>query len=124
VSERLLIADDDAAIVSVVRRYFEARGWEVEACLRADDAVRQLESAAAFDACVCDLHFSPARLSEGLDVLQQARRLRPGLPLLLFTGAPEAGALAAASQLGAGVVQKPAPLASLHDAVLRAMKAK
>ena len=121
--QRLLLADDDAAIVAVVRRYFDGRGWQVEACLRAEEALQQLESGAHFDAFICDLHFTPARLSEGLQILDRARQLRPAIALLLFTGAVEPGVRAEATRLGAdAVITKPAPLASLHEAVLRAMK--
>jgi CheY-like chemotaxis protein len=121
--QRLLLVDDDAAIVAVVRRYFDGRGWQVETCLRAEDALSQLESGAHFDALICDLHFTPARLSEGLEIVDRARRLRPALALLLFTGAAEPSVKAEAVRLGANaVITKPAPLASLHEAVLRAMK--
>jgi CheY-like chemotaxis protein len=124
-AQRLLLADDDAAIVAVVRRYFDGRGWEVETCLKADEALHQLESKVHFDALICDLHFTPAHLSEGLQILDRARRLRPALALLLFTGAIEPGLHAEASRLGVhAVITKPVPLASLHEAVLRAMKSE
>jgi CheY-like chemotaxis protein len=124
VKRRLLLLDDDAAIVSVVRRYFEGKGWEVESCLGAGEALRLVESDAPFDAVVCDLHFTPARLSEGLEIVERARAKRPGSAVLLFTGAAEPGLREQALRLGAdAVVTKPTPLASLHDAVVRAMKA-
>lgn len=120
---RLLLLDDDAAIVSVVRRYFEGKGWEVESCLGASEALRLVASDAPFDAIVCDLHFTPARLSEGLGIVERARGQRPGAAVLLFTGAAEP-VREQALRLGAdAVVTKPTPLASLHSAVLRAMKA-
>jgi CheY-like chemotaxis protein len=123
VKRRLLLLDDDAAIVSVVRRYFEGKGYEVEFCLAAGEAQRIVESDAPFDAIVCDLHFTPARLSEGLEIVERARLKRPGAALLLFTGAAEPGVREAALRLGAdAVVTKPTPLASLLDAVVRAME--
>ena len=121
---RLLLLDDDAAIVAVVKRYFEGKGWEVESSLGASEAMRLVESDATFDAVVCDLHFTPARLSEGLAIVERARGKRPGSAVLLFTGAAEPVVKEQALQRGAdAVVTKPTPLASLHDAVLRAMKA-
>ena len=119
---RLLLLDDDAAIVSVVRRYFEGKGWEVESCLAAGEALRLVESDAPFDAIICDLHFTPARLSEGLEIVERARRGRPGAAVLLFTGAAEPGVREEARRRGASeVVTKPTPLASLLDAALRAI---
>jgi CheY-like chemotaxis protein len=124
VKRRLLLLDDDAAIVSVVRRYFEGKGWEVESCLEAGEALRLVEADLPFDAIVCDLHFTPARLSEGLEIIERARAKRPGSAVLLFTGAAEPVVKEQALQRGAdAVVTKPTPLASLHETVLRAMKA-
>lgn len=121
-TRRLLLLDDDAAIVSVVRRYFEGKGFEVESCLTAAEAVQRIQSDARFDAIVCDLHFTPARLAEGIEIVGVARRLRPRSAVLLFTGAAEPGVRDEALRLGAhAVVTKPTPLASLYDAVLRAM---
>lgn len=121
--KRLLLLDDDAAIVAVVRRYFEARGWEVESCREAGDALRLVESDAHFDAVVCDLHFTTARLAEGLEIVERARRRRPAAAVLLFTGAAEPGTRQQALQRGAdALVAKPTSLASLHEAVLRAVK--
>ena len=119
---RLLLLDDDAAIVSVVRRYFEGKGWEVESCLAAGEALQLVESDALFDAIICDLHFTPARLSEGLGIVERARLRRSDAAVLLFTGATEPGVREEARRRGADeVVLKPTPLASLHEAVLRAM---
>jgi len=122
-SQRLLLLDDDAAIVSVLRRYFEGKGWEVEAGFGAEEALRLVESDAIFDAIICDLHFTPARLAEGFEIIGRARARRQASAVLLFTGAAETGVRQEALLRGADeVVTKPAPLASLHDAALRAMK--
>ncbi len=119
---RLLLLDDDAAIVSVVRRYFEGKGFEVESCLAAAEALRLVESETPFDAIVCDLHFTPARLAEGIEIIARALRSRPGSAVLLFTGAAEPGVRDEAMRLGVhAVITKPTPLAKLHEAVLRAM---
>jgi CheY-like chemotaxis protein len=124
VKRRLLLFDDDAGLVAVLRRFFHGRGWQVEAYLHPGEALVRVETEEPFDAIICDLHFTPARLSEGLQIVERARRLRPGAAVLLFTGAAEAGVRDQALRLGAHeVLTKPTPLASLHDAVLRAMKA-
>jgi len=82
-----------------------------------------VESDEHFDAIVCDLHFTPARIGEGFQIIDRARRRRPGSAVLLFTGATEGVVGPEALRLGANeVVTKPTPLGSLHDAVLRAMK--
>jgi ActR/RegA family two-component response regulator len=124
VSHRLLLLDDDAAIVAVLRRYFAARGFEVEACLDAAAALARVDAEPGFDAVICDLHFTPARLGEGLQIIERARARCPAAAVLLFTGAAEPALRATALRLGAhAVISKPAPLAQLHEAVRRAMKA-
>lgn len=123
-TRRLLLFDDDALLVSVLRRFFDGKGWQVEAYLDAREALVRVEAQEPFDAVICDLHFTPARLSEGLQIVALVRRLRPGSAVLLFTGAGEAGVREEALRLGAHeVLTKPTPLASLHEAVVRAMKA-
>jgi CheY-like chemotaxis protein len=120
---RLLLLDDDAAIVAVVKRYFEGRGWQVEVCGEAAQALRTLDSTEAFDAVICDLHFTPARLAEGFEIVGRARARRPAAAVLLFTAAAEEAVRLEALRQGAdAVVTKPAPLSTLHDATLRAMK--
>lgn len=124
-SQRLLLLDDDAQIVSVVKRYFDARGWQVDSCLDPQAALSLVDSDAPFDAVVCDLHFTPARRSEGLEIIERARRRQPGSAVLLFTGAAEAGVREQALLRGAdAVVTKPAPLASLLEAVQNARRAR
>jgi ActR/RegA family two-component response regulator len=119
----LLLLDDDATIVAVVKRYFAGRGWEVEACLSSGEALSRVASDAPYDAVICDLHFTPARLGEGLQILERAHHKRPEAALLLFTGAPDTDLKGRALELGAReVLTKPTPLASLHEAVLRAMR--
>jgi CheY-like chemotaxis protein len=120
---RLLLLDDDAGIVAVVKRYFEGRGWQVEVCAEAGDALRSVESAEPFDAVICDLHFTPARLAEGFEVVARARAARPAAAVLLFTAAAEEAVRLEALRRGAdAVVTKPAALSTLHDTTLRAMK--
>jgi two-component system phosphate regulon response regulator PhoB len=120
---RLLLLDDDAAIVAVVKRYFEGRGFEVETRADADAALVAVESERPFDAVVCDLHFTPACLGEGFEIVGRARAARPEAAVLLFTAAVGDAVRLEALRRGADdVVTKPTPLAALHDATQRAMK--
>jgi EAL domain-containing protein (putative c-di-GMP-specific phosphodiesterase class I)/ActR/RegA family two-component response regulator len=122
-SPRLLVLDDDPAILSVLATYFGAQGWQVEACADAAGALRRIGSRTPFDAVICDLHFTPAREAEGLEIVARARERMPRAAVVLFTAAGDADAHEAALRRGADeVIAKPAPLASLRDAALRAMK--
>lgn len=122
-SHRLLVLDDDRALLALFRTYFGSLGWHVEACAEAAAALRLADSDAAFDAVICDLHFTPAHLGEGYEIVTRARRRRPHSAVLLFTGAPLEAVREEALRRGADeVIAKPAPLSRLRDAALRAMK--
>ena len=121
-SPRLLVLDDDTAILALLRSYFAGLGWRVDVCTDAAGGLELLESD-TFDAVICDLHLSPARNGEGIDVISRVRQRRADAAVLLFTAAFGEGVRVAALRAGADdVIGKPAPLAQLRDAALRAMK--
>jgi DNA-binding response OmpR family regulator len=122
VSPRLLVLDDDRHLLALLRTYFGGQGWRVDVCAEAEAALGLVESNDPFDAVICDLHFTPARLGEGYEIVGAARRRRPLAAVLLVTGAPEAEVRGEALRRGADeVIAKPAPLARLRDAALRAL---
>ncbi|HSD67690.1 MAG TPA: response regulator [Vicinamibacteria bacterium] len=122
-SHTLLVVDDDRNLLSLLRTYFAGLGWRVEACAEVGAALRLADSDLPYDALICDLHFSPAHLGEGFEIVSRARRRRPQSAVLLFTGAAVESVRDEALRLGADeVIAKPAPLAHLRDAALRGMK--
>jgi CheY-like chemotaxis protein len=123
VSYRLLVLDDDPATLTLLRRYFGGLGWQVEACADAAAALQLADSDAHFDAVICDLHFTPAHLGEGYEIVHTARRRRPHSAVLLLTGALAENVREEALRRGADeAIAKPALLSRLRDAALRAMK--
>jgi len=122
VSPRILILDDDDSILALLKRYFDGLGWQVEAFTEAPEGLGPVESD-SFDAVICDLHFGPHHQGEGLSVINRVRETHPDAAVLLFTAATGDGVRAAALEAGADeVISKPAPLAHLRDATVRAMK--
>lgn len=120
---RLLVLDDDPAVLSLLRTYFGGLGWYVEVCAEPAAALRLAGSDVPFDAVISDLHFTPEHDGEGLEIVAHARSRRPAAAVLLFTGAADAPFRQEALERGADqVIFKPAPLTSLRDAALRAMK--
>lgn len=120
---RVLVLDDDPAVLSLLRTYFGGLGWYVEVCADASAALGLARSDVPFDAVISDLHFTPARNGEGLDIVAHARQSRPRAAVLLFTAAAEGPFRQTALERGADqVIFKPAPLTALRDAALRAMK--
>lgn len=121
VSPRLLVLDDDTAILALLRSYFGGLGWSVEICTAAPDGLSLIDRD-PFDAVICDLNLGPGQVGEGFDVISHVRRQRPAAAVLLFTASGE-GVRVAALRAGADeVITKPSPLASLRDATLRAMR--
>ena len=119
---RLLILDDDDAILTLLRRYFDGLGWQVQASAKMPHGLDLVESC-PFDAVICDLNLGPGQLGEGFDVISHVRQQRPAAAVLLFTAAAGESVRTAALRAGADdVIAKPSPLASLRDAALRAMK--
>jgi DNA-binding response OmpR family regulator len=122
VTPRLLVLDDDTAILALLRSYFCGLGWRVEICTQAPDGIDLVERD-PFDAVICDLNLGPGHHGEGFDVISHVRRERPEAAVLLFTAAAGDAVRIAALRAGAdAVIAKPSPLASLRDAALRAMK--
>jgi len=123
VSHTLLVLDDDRNVLSLLRTYFGGLGWRVEGCTELDAALRLADSDVPYDAVICDLHFTAAHRSEGFEIVRRVRERRPRCAVLLFTGAPAESIREQALRQGVDeVISKPAPLARLRDAALRAMK--
>jgi CheY-like chemotaxis protein len=124
VSPRLLILDDDDAIVALLRRYFDGLGWQVHACSGVPDGFRVVESR-TFDVVICDLNLGPEQGGDALSLVTHVRERCPAAAVVLFTAAAGDGVRAAALRAGADeVISKPAPLAHLRDAAVRAMKSR
>lgn len=122
-SLRLLALDDDRQLLRVFSTYFGGLGWTVEACADAPGALRRVESGPAFDAVISDLHFTPDHLGEGYAIVGSARQRQPHSAVLLLTGALTDAVREEALSRGADeVIAKPAPLARLREAAVRAMK--
>jgi CheY-like chemotaxis protein len=123
VSHTLLVLDDDRNVLLLLSTYFGGLGWRVEGCTEPDAALRLAESDLEYDAVICDLHFTTGHLGEGFEIVRRVRRHRPACAVLLFTGAAGEAVREEALRQGADeVIVKPAPLARLRDAALRAIK--
>ena len=82
--ERVLFVDDEKEIVKMGKRMLERKGYRVTAAFSGDEALRLLrKSPAEFDVLVSD-QTMPHKT--GLALVQQARKIRPDLPVVLMTG--------------------------------------
>lgn len=115
--KRILIVDDEDAILFAMGDYFTLRGYEV-------DAARDVAQAAAcIDACpyvvvIADLCLSDLPSAEGLEVASYVRQQRPDTAVVLFTAYGSSHVEAEAKRRGVRVVlRKPQPLAEIERLV-------
>ncbi|WP_245163252.1 hybrid sensor histidine kinase/response regulator [Bradyrhizobium vignae] len=82
--ETILIVEDDPFVRSSVIRRVEALGYRVIAAVKGKDALQQLRSDPSIDLLFTDV-VMPGGMS-GWELADQARRVRPGLPVLFTSG--------------------------------------
>jgi CheY-like chemotaxis protein len=78
----ILVVDDEPTIRDLVSRVLERHGYQVVACSTAAEAVRVAQDA---DLLLVDLILSDG---SGRDLIQNLRRDRPDLPVVLMSGYP------------------------------------
>ena len=83
----VLIVDDEYFIREVAISMVEEWGHVVLSADSFEDAMLHLSSIGRIDALITDIHLSTARLG-GFELAQQARNLRPDLPVLYLSGLP------------------------------------
>jgi PAS domain S-box-containing protein len=83
----VLVVDDNPAVVDVLTELLEGAGAEVGPCLEARDALAAIdEDPEAWALLITDFDMPD---TNGAVLAAQARRLKPGLPVLLCTALPE-----------------------------------
>ena len=106
---RVLVADDDADVLSALRLLLKSEGFEVETVTSPARVLAALE-ARDFDAALVDLNYARDTTSgaEGLELLARIRSLDPTLPVVVMTawGSVD-GAVAAVRRGARDYVQKP-----------------
>lgn len=103
---RILVVDDEEAILYVFERYLSVAGYRVSVANNGFDAVSAAE-ADPFDLLITDFRMPGMN---GVEVIHALRRLRPGLPALVISGNPiEAGAMPD----GVRFLSKPVSMADL-----------
>jgi len=119
VRDRLLVIDDDEAVLRAYEAHFRHAGFEVHRAASLQQAAERL-SAQPFEAVIADVCLTPGIGSEGLTIAAFLRNRRREAPVIVLTayGAPDhAGA---AARLGADAfLHKPVSLVWL-ERLLRA----
>lgn len=116
---RLLIVDDEAHIRSALVRALNLVGYYVEEAASGKEALTLLTEA-SFDLMVLDLCLPDIK---GVEVMQRAHQLKPGLLTIILTGnATLESAIAAVKSEAADYLLKPAGAHEIIDAITRALQ--
>lgn len=114
--KRILVVDDDESLRENLADLFSAEGYDVAT---APDAVEALERMAstAFDLLLTDYRTSAG---SGIDLISEARRIRPGLRTILMTAFGNGFTEVEGVRRGAiGYVTKPFEVEEILDLVAR-----
>jgi len=103
-TRRILVVDDEASIRDLCARVLGRAGFDVIVAAGGDEAVGRLRDT-AFDAVITDIRMPGL---SGLEVLNVAKRTRPGIRVVLITGFGTPQTLDRARQGGADrILTKP-----------------
>lgn len=114
---KILIIDDNAALVAAIRDYLNLRGFICECALESAEA-QALLAHMHFDVVLTDIYLSPLREPDGLRVLSFIRERAIRVRLVVMTAHATPELEAEALRLGAdAVLRKPMPLPVLAEAL-------
>jgi DNA-binding NtrC family response regulator len=110
---RLLILEDEAAILSALERYFVAEGYAVDAVAEPAQAEAFLASG-LYDVLLADLRLGGSHSTEGLDIVTLTHERCPAAKIIVLTayGSPEVEQEARRRGVHA-FLHKPLPLADI-----------
>jgi CheY-like chemotaxis protein len=114
----VLFLDDEQAHVSLAKRMLETLGCRVHAFCDPAEAVKAFrQPSAGFDFVIADLEMPGAN---GFHVAEEMHRIRPDVPIILYSGhlGPALRERAAMAGIGA-ILHKPATLGEFADAMQR-----
>jgi DNA-binding response OmpR family regulator len=95
--KKILIVDDDVDIVGVVSSMLAGQGWQVLSAFSGEEALRIIEKAHP-DLVLLDIMMP--RMN-GIEVLREARRLSPGMRVIMTTAFGDVGSYLESMDLGA-----------------------
>lgn len=114
---KILLVDDDSALLDALRFSLELEGFEVETFSSGEALL--LRDAPPEDACLVLDEKLPG--VGGLATLRQLRERNVGLPALLITSHPNPALRAAAAKAGVRIVEKPLMGDALVESIRTAM---
>lgn len=103
-TKKVLVVDDEKLVCESCHSILSEEGYQVDMCLSARDSLRRLDGE-RFDMLVADLRMPDI---DGIDLIEQAKKKRPDLAVVVITGYPSVETAVATLKLGAAeYVPKP-----------------
>ena len=123
---RILILDDEVALVDALTRHFRRRGYDLTQTYLVADAVQAIEQsvrdAVPFDAVITDLQLPDG---DGRTIVRLAREMLPRCPVVMMTGSRSISGTVDAIRLGAvTVLEKPVAAEVLEKELRQAMASR
>jgi DNA-binding NtrC family response regulator len=114
---RLLIIDDEPALLDLLRRYLGRQGYEVETCPTPGEALARFRAdRERFSLVITDLSMPEM---DGEELIRKLRELHPALPAIITSGYPYQP-----QGTGVGFLQKPFLPKTLMEQVEKALKGR
>src|SRR5687767_8397125 len=111
----VLIAEDDGPVRVLAESIIQDMGHATLTAGNVVEAIALLSSDSPIDALFTDLNMEDDELA-GVELAQQAREMRPGVPVLYTSGGGVTDGTQALFVDGAGILPKPYTLAQLTEA--------
>lgn len=119
--KRILIFDDDPAVVSIIKMILEERGWEVLSCDQSQNAIEKIELAQP-SVIMMDNNIPEIGGIRAVQRIKQQEQLRH-IPIIFCSGNSDIKDLAA--RAGADVfLSKPFAISELEDSVTKFLNLK
>jgi CheY-like chemotaxis protein len=117
---KVLVVDDDPAILRLFSRFLSSSGFEVETAANGKVAMDLVSRRSDIDVVICDLVMPE---QEGMETIIELRKSRPELRIIAASGAFGGGLLSAARALGANAtLPKPVSQEELIATVTRVLE--
>lgn len=119
---KILLVDDDAAILRAMSEYLRGRGYEVDSAQEMEEAEALLEHI-QYKIIVTDLSLGKYRGLEGLDLLDHLRKNAPSTRTIVLSGHDSEDVRTEAAGRGNSIfLGKPVSLSKLGEAISKLLE--
>ncbi len=120
--KRLLIVEDEPAILFALELFFGRQGFTVDTA-RVQEEAEELLAREHYAVVIADLRLSGSSGTEGLEIISAVRRIAPDTKVILLTAYGSSEVELEARRRGVhAVLHKPQPLPTIAEVVSEAVK--